>query len=167
MLDQLMKLVEQHAGDAIVKNSAIPNEHNNAAIKDVASQIFSGLQNQATSGGGLQSLVSMFQGGGGSNMSSNPIVSGLIAQVAGSVASKFGISQQAAQSMASSLLPSVMSSLVKKTNDPKDSSFDLGNILKSATGNSGLDVGSIIGQVAGGASKGGLGGLLGGLFGKK
>jgi hypothetical protein len=87
--------------------------------------------------------------------------------VAGSVASKFGISQQAAQSMAASLLPSVMNSLVKKTNDPKDSSFDLGNILKSATGNSGLDVGSIIGQVAGGASKGGLGGLLGGLFGRK
>jgi hypothetical protein len=167
MLDQLMKLVEQHAGDAIVKNSAIPNEHNNAAIKDVASQIFSGLQSQATSTGGIQSLVSMFQGGG-SNMSSNPIVSGLIAQVAGSVAAKFGIPQQAAQSMASSLLPSVMGSLVKKTNDPKDSSFDLGNILKSATGNSGLDVGSIIGAVAGGGgSKGGLGGLLGGLFGKK
>jgi hypothetical protein len=165
MLDQLMKLVEQHAGDAIVKNPAIPNEHNNAAIKDVASQIFSGLQSQATSGG-LQNIVSMFQGGGGSNMTSNPIVSGLIASVAGSVASKFGVSQQVAQSMATSLLPTVMNSLVKKTNDPKDSSFDLGSILKTTSGNSGLDVGSLIGQVAGG-SKGGLGGLLGGLFGKK
>jgi hypothetical protein len=165
MLDQLMKLVEQHAGDAIVKNPAIPNEHNNAAIKDVASQIFSGLQSQATSGG-LQNIVSMFQGGGGSNMTSNPIVSGLISSVAGSVASKFGVSQQVAQSMASSLLPSVMNSLVKKTNDPKDSSFDLGSILKATSGNSGLDVGSLIGQVTGG-SKGGLGGLLGGLFGKK
>jgi uncharacterized protein YidB (DUF937 family) len=166
MLDQLMKLVEQHAGDAIVKNSAIPNEHNSAAIKEVASQIFSGLQSQATSGG-LQNVVSMFKNGGSSNMASNPIVSGLVSQVAGSVASKFGISQQAAQSMAASLLPTVMSSLVKKTNDPKDNSFDLGNILKATTGNSGLDVGSIIGQVAGGGSKGGLGGLLGGLFGKK
>ncbi len=167
MLDQLMKLVERHAGDAIVKNPAIPNEHNNAAIKDVASQIFSGLQSQAT-GGNMQNIVSMFQGGGGSNMTSNPIVSGLISSVAGSVASKFGISQQAAQSMASSLLPSVMNSLVKKTNDPKDSSFDLGNILKTTSGNSGLDVGSLIGQVAGGSKGlGGLGGLLGGLFGKK
>jgi hypothetical protein len=170
MLDQLMKLVEQHAGDAIVKNPAIPNEHNNAAIKDVASQIFSGLQSQATSGGGgLQNIISMFQGGGGNNMTSNPIVSGLIASVAGSVASKFGVSQQVAQGMASSLLPTVMNSLVKKTNDPKDSSFDLGSILKATSGNSGLDVGSLIGQVAGGSKGGlgGLGGLLGGLFGKK
>jgi hypothetical protein len=55
MLDQLMKLVEQHAGDAIVNNPAIPNQHNNAAIKDVASQIFSGLQSQA-SGGNMQLL---------------------------------------------------------------------------------------------------------------
>jgi hypothetical protein len=166
MLDQLMKLVEQHAGDAIVKNPAIPDQHNNAAIKDVATQIFSGLQSQAT-GGNLQNIVSMFQGGG-SNMSSNPIVSGLISSVAGSVASKFGVSQQAAQSMASGLLPTVMNSLVKKTNDPKDSSFDLGNILKSATGNSGLDVGSLIGKVAGGSGAlGGLGSMLGGLFGKK
>lgn len=169
MLDQLIKLVEQNAGKAIVNNSAIPNEHNNAAIKEVASQIFSGLQNHAQQGN-LQQIAGLFQGGGGSSLTSNPIVSSLISQVAGSVASKFGVSPQVAQSMASGLLPTVMSQLVKKTNDPKDSSFDLGGILKTVSGNSGLDVGSLIGQAAGGGSKGGLGGLgsmLGGLFGKK
>jgi hypothetical protein len=168
MLDQLIKLVEQNAGKAIVNNAAIPNEHNNAAIKEVASQIFSGLQNQAQQGN-LSQIAGLFQGGG-SSLTSNPIVSSLISSVAGSVASKFGVSPQVAQSMASGLLPTVMSQLVKKTNDPKDSSFDLGGILKTVSGNSGLDVGSLIGQVAGGGGKGalgGLGGMLGGLFGKK
>ncbi len=166
MLDQLIKLVEQNASKAIVNNSAIPDQHNNAAIQEVASQIFNGLQSQAKQGN-LTQLVGLFQGGG-SSLSNNPIVSSLIASVAGSVASKFGISPQAAQSMAASLLPTVMSQLVKKTNDPKDNSFDLTNIMKTVSGNNSLDVASIIGQVAGGkGSLGGLGGMLGGLFGKK
>ncbi len=87
MLDQLMKLVEEHAGDAIINNPAIPNQHNNAAIKDVASQIFGGLQSQA-SGGNLQQIVSMFQNGGGSSIAHNPMVANIISSVAGNFASK-------------------------------------------------------------------------------
>lgn len=167
MLDQLIKLVEQNAGNAIVNNNAIPNQHNSAAIKEVASQIFSGLQTQAKQGN-LQQLAGMFQGGG-SSLTNNPIVTSLISSVATNVATKFGVSPQVAQSMATSLLPTVMSQLVKKTNDPKDSSFDLTNIMKTVSGNNSLDVASIIGQVAGGGKSplGGLGGMLGGLFGKK
>src|SRR5258706_14872579 len=106
MLDQLIQLVEQQAGSTIVNNSAIPDQHNNAAIKEVAQQIFNGLQNHATSGN-LSQLTSLFQGGT-SNISSNPMVSQLISSVAGSFASKFGVSSQAAQSMASNLVASVM-----------------------------------------------------------
>ncbi len=159
MLDQLIKLVEQNAGTAIVQNKAIPDQNNQAVIKTVAEQIFTGLKSQAA-GGNIQQLAGMFQGG--ANLGSNPIVSQLISSVASTVATKFGISQQAAQSMASSLLPMVMNQLVKKTNDPKDTSFDLGGIMKSVTGNSGFDVGSLLG----GKSAGDLGNMLGGLFGK-
>jgi hypothetical protein len=169
MLDQLVKLVEQNAGSAIINNKAIPNEQNSAAIQTVAQQIFSGLQSQAQQGN-LQQLAGMFQGGK-SLSSNNPIVNQLISSVAGTVASKFGISQQAASSMASSLLPVVMNQLVKKTNDPKDNAFDLGNIMKTVSGNNSLDVTSLIGQVTGGNAKsnplGALGGLAGKLFGKK
>lgn len=166
MLDQLIKLVEQNAGQAIVNNSAIPNQHNNAAIKEVATQIFNGLQSQAKQGN-LQQLAGLFQGGS-SNLGSNPIVSQIVSSVATNVASKFGVSPQVAQSMASSLLPTVMNQLVKKTNDPKDNSFDLTNLMRTVSGNNSLDVGSLIGQVAGGKSPlGNIGGMLGGLFGKK
>jgi uncharacterized protein YidB (DUF937 family) len=163
MLDQLIKLVEQHAGDAIVNNSAIPNQHNNAAIQEVAQQIFNGLQSHATSGN-LSQLTSLFQGGT-SNISSNPIVSQLISSVAGSVASKFGISSQAAQSMASNLLPNVMNQLVNRTNNPNDNSFDLSNMMRTFTGNSTFDVSGMLGQLTGGQGSSGIGGMLGKLFG--
>lgn len=161
MLDQLTKLVEQHAGKEIVQNKAIPDQHNQAAIKMVAEQILSGLKTQA-SAGNIQQIAGMFQGGKAS--ASNPVVSQLIASVAGNVAKKFGIPTQAAQAMAQNLLPTVMNQLVSKTNDPKDSSFDLGGIMKTVTGNSGFDVSSMLGGKSGG---GGLGDMLGGFLGKK
>jgi hypothetical protein len=168
MLDQLIKLVEQNAGSAIINNKAIPNEHNNAAIQTVAQQIFSGLQSQAQQGN-LQQVAGIFSKGS-SLSSGNPIVNQLITSVASSVASKFGVSQQAAQSIASGLLPVVMNQLVKKTNDPKDSSFDLTNIMQTVSGNSKLDVASLIGQMTGAKSSnplGALGSLAGKFFGKK
>lgn len=162
MLDQLVRLVEQHAGNAIVNNPAIPNQFNQAAIQDVAHQIFNGLQNHATSGN-LQQLTSLFQGGA-ANIGSNPIVSQLISSVAGSVASKFNVSPQAAQNMASNLLPSVMNQLVSKTNNPNDNSFDLRNMMQTFTGNSNIDFSGMMSQLTGGRSSGGIGGLLGKLF---
>ncbi len=165
MLDQLIELVEQNAGNAIVNNSAIPDQHNNAAIKEVAQQIFNGLQNQASSGN-LSQLTSLLQGGT-STISSNPIVSQLISSVAGSVSSKFGVSSQAAQSMASNLLPTVMNQLISKTNNPDDNTFDLGNMMRTFTGNSNFDVSDMIGQLTGGQGGSGIGGMLGKLFGGK
>ncbi len=164
MLDQLMKLVEQHAGEAIVKNTAIPDKLNNAAMKEVASQILNGLQSQAT-GGNLQQIVSMFQNGGGNNIASNPVVANIISSVTKSLSAKFGVSPQAAQSIATSLLPTVMNQLVSKTNNPKDSSFDLSSILKTVSGNNGLDVGSLLGGNSN-DTLGSLGNIASKLFGK-
>lgn len=161
MLDQLIKLVEQHAGSAIVNNPAIPNQHNTAAIQHVAEQIFSGLQSHATSGN-LNQLTSLFQSG--ASVSSHPIVTQLIGSIAGSVANKFGISTSAAQSMTSSLLPTVMSQFVNKTNNPNDSSFELGSMMQTFTGNNNFDVSGMLNQITGGNS-GGIGGMLGKLFG--
>jgi len=158
MLDQLIKLVEQNAGTAIVQNKAIPDQQNQAAINIVAEQIFDGLKSQAA-GGNIQQLASMFQSG---SVTNNPIVTQLVNNVASQVASKLGISNQAAQSMASSLLPTVMNQLVQKTNDPNDSSFDLGGVMSSVTGKSNFDIGSLLQ----GKTSGDIGGMLGGLFGR-
>jgi hypothetical protein len=166
MLDQLVKLVQQNAGDAIAKNPAIPDQQNNAAISDVAQNIFSGLQTQAAQGN-LPEILSMFKNGGGSSMTSNPVVANLINNVATSLASKFGISSQTAQQIATSLLPTIMNQFVKKTNDPQDNDFNLQDVLGKFTGNS--NVGDLLNQFGGGKGDGaggsGAGGMLGKIFG--
>lgn len=160
MLDQLIKLVEQNAGKAIVQNDAVPNQHNNAAIKDVATQIFDGLKGQVSQGN-MQQVVSMFQGGQ-SSLTNNPMVTQLITKVAGSLASKFGVSQQQAQSIATSLIPVVMNKFINKTNDTNDNDFDLQDIMKNFTGNSNFDVGSLLGSDKAKDMLGGLGKMFGG-----
>jgi Bacterial protein of unknown function (DUF937) len=162
MLEQLINLVRQNADDAIVKNPVVPNELNESAIQDVAAQIFNGLKGQASSGN-LQDIVGMFQGNQ-SSLAGSPMTSQLISNITGSLASKFGISRQAAAGIASSLIPIVMKQFVNKTNDPNDNDFDLQDIVKSVTGKS--NVGDILSQFTGGSTTetSTAGNVLGNLF---
>ena len=91
MFDQLLKLVQENSGEAIVKNPAIPNERNNEAIETAAGSIFNNLKNQAGSGG-LDSILDIFKGGG--QASANPMVNNLSSGVAGDLMKKFGTRQQ-------------------------------------------------------------------------
>jgi hypothetical protein len=161
MIDQLIKLVQDNAGDAIVKNKAIPDQHNAAAINEVGTQLFNGLQDQAKQGN-IDEIVSMFKTGGDSNLTSNPMVSQMISKVAASLGSKFGVSPQAAQQIATSLLPMVLSKFVTKTNDPNDNDFDLQDVMKNVGGGNVSDILSKLGGSSSG--KGGLGDTLGKMF---
>lgn len=165
MLDQLLKIVEQNAQQSIVQNKAIPDQFNNAAIKEVTSQIVNGLKGQVSQGN-IQQIVSMFQSGGGRSIVSNPIVSRLVSSVAGSLSTKFNIPAQAAQGVASSLVPSVMTQLITKTNDPKDIDFDLQQMMRGMSGDQGLDITGMLGNVPKGGL-GNVGNIIGKLFGGK
>ena len=48
MLDPLLKLVEQSAQQHIIQNKAIPDQFNNASIKEVTNQILNNLKGQVT-----------------------------------------------------------------------------------------------------------------------
>ncbi|AFD05941.1 hypothetical protein [Solitalea canadensis] len=146
MLDNLLDLVKQYAGDAIVNNPDIPNDQNDAAIEATSSSIFSSLQSQA-SGGGLGNILNMFTGNAGSGGAS----AGAIAGVAGSLMEKFGLDSTKAQGIAATLVPQVLNNLVSKTNDPNDSSFNLNGILGSLTGGKtdGLDLTNVVTQLKG------------------
>jgi hypothetical protein len=164
MLEQLMKLVEQNADQQIVQNKAIPDQFNNAAIKEVTNQIFNNLKGQVV-GGNMQQIVAMFHDKRGKSVGGNPVVTSMISSVTSSLNSKFGISPQVAESVAASLVPQVLNQVIKKANDPQDIDFDLQQMMRGMSGNSSLDISSMIA----GTPKGGLGGLgdvLGKLFGK-
>ena len=169
MIDQLIKLVKQNADEAIVKNNALPNQFNNAAIEEVASQIFSGMQTQVKNGN-MQQVTSMFKGGDISSLVNHPMVAQIISNIAGNFASKFGVSQQTAKTIAMGLIPQVISQFVNKTNDPDDKDFDLQDMLKGFTGNNSLNLDDVLGSVTGTPAQGGLGDLgnvLGNMLGNK
>jgi len=52
MLEQLMDLIKQNAGDAVTNNPEVPNEHNDAVIAEAGHSIIGGLKNAGSEGGG-------------------------------------------------------------------------------------------------------------------
>lgn len=187
MFEQLIQLAQQHGNEVVVKNNAIPNEQNEAVISEASSSIFMGLQ-KIVSEGGSDQLVGLFQGNNAQD-SSNPVVQKLTEQLTGNLDEKFGINSETASSVAGSLIPKILGSLIRKAKDPNDSSFQITDIIAAISGNSGqnsgimdaiskyggqfgldqnadgkVDMGDAIDAVK--KNSGGLGGLLGKLFGK-
>jgi len=163
MLDQLLKLVEQSAQQPIVQNKAIPDQFNNAAIKDVTQQILSTLKSEIANGN-MQQIVGLFQTGGKS-LNAHPVIGNINQSVINSLVSKFGINASLAQTIASEVVPNVIGQVIRKANDPKDIDFDLQQMMRSMSGNSGLDISGMLSQQPKGAI-GNIGNVFGKLFGK-
>ena len=164
MLDNLLDLVKQHAGEAIINNPAIPTERNDEAIASATSSIFDGLKNAASSGN-IGDIMSLFNGG---NVANSRIVQNIQGSFVGDLMNKFGVDPSTATNIAGNLIPTVLQKFVNKTNDPNDSSFSLQDIV-SKVGGGNLDVQSLIGQFTGGGqsqqSGGGIMDSLKGMFG--
>ncbi len=168
MLEQLFNLVKEHSQDAVVNNPEVPNEHNEAVMATATHSIASVMQN-TLAGGGLESVMNIFKGAGGGSgggLMSNPIVQMMAGTLVKKLIGNFGMNSSSASNVASSLIPNVLSSLVNKTNDPNNSSFDLGGIISSLTGGGqaggggGLNIGNLISQFTGGGQQQAGGGGL-------
>jgi hypothetical protein len=169
MFDNLLDLIKQHAGAAIIDNPAIPDQQNNAAISEAGNSIMDGLKKMIASGN-TQDVVNLFnhQGGDIANTPAAQQISGGFIQ---NLMSKFGLGEGAASGIAASLIPDVLQSLVHKTNDPNDNSFNIQSIVSSLVGGGGaqqpaaagggLNIENIVSQfTGGGASANGGGGIL-------
>lgn len=147
MLDNLINLVKEHAGDAIVRNPDVPNEKNEAVIEETGNSIMGSLQNMV-SGGGMNDLLNTFRGSGsGSDDSFGAVSQNVSGDLISNLKNKFGLDQGAASGIAGGMIPNILKSLVNKTNDPNDKSFDLQSILSQLGGG---NLQSIIGKVTGG-----------------
>jgi hypothetical protein len=175
MLENLLNLVKEFAGDAVVKNPDVPNEHNDAVTAEATKTVASGLQNMMA-GGGLENVLSLFGGGGGQQQSGgggllkNPIVNMMIGHFSSKLMAKFGLGSSQANGVANNLIPNVISGLINRTNDPNNSSFDINSIIGSLTGGGaaapaqqtaggggGFDFQNILSSFTGGGSGGGGG----------
>jgi hypothetical protein len=141
MLHQLLELVKANAGEAIIDNPEIPNEKNQEAIQIATNGISDFLKNQV-SGGNIQNITSLFQGG-----LSNNLIQNISTQVAGNLGSKLGLSPSQSNAIVQKLIPIVIEKFISKTNDPQDNSFDLQNIITSLGGSSGA--GNLLGKLGG------------------
>lgn len=151
MLDNLLNLVKEYSGDAIVNNPAIPNNRNEEAIADATQSIEGGFQN-LLSQGKLNDVLRLFSGGDNAPAQSNitqQLSGGFIENLVG----KFGLDKQAAGGIAASLIPGILSSLVSKTNDSNDSSFNIQSLINSFSGGktSGVNVQGLLDKFKGGS----------------
>ncbi len=132
MLENLNELVKESTQEAIVNNSAIPNEQNEAAIQAASGSIFDSLKQQLSSGN-IGGLVDAFKGG---NVEGSAVVqdasSGFVDKLAG-----MGINLDSAKAIAASVIPGIVSKFINKTNDPNDSSFNIQDVLTKISGDDG------------------------------
>jgi len=143
MLEELLKLVKENAGDAIINNPAIPNKKNDAVCKAATNSIMDKLKGIAGTEG-METVTNLFNSGG--DVENHPVINNISSGVTGDLMKKFGLDSNVAGTLVKSLIPVVMGKLVNKTNDPKDSSFDLQDILGSLTGGKS---GGILGKLKG------------------
>ncbi|MBX3241510.1 MAG: hypothetical protein KIT80_11030 [Chitinophagaceae bacterium] len=150
MLDNLLNLVKEHAGEAIAKNNSIPGNRKDEVIADAANSIEGGFQNLLSQGGGINDVLKLFSGqSSAQNNVSQQFTGNFVQDLIG----KFGLDNNAANGIAGSLIPAVLSNLVSKTNDPNDSSFDIQSLLNNFSGGktAGFNVQGLLDKVKSGA----------------
>ena len=152
MLENLIQLIRQQAGDAVINNPAIPNEHNEDVIEEAGNSITGSLQNMLSQAN-LQAVLHLFPNRSGA-VTSNPALQNISGNFIQNLMDKFGISQSAASGVASNLIPSVLQKLVHKTNDPADNSFDLQGILSHLGAGQGIQ--GILGSLTESGSAAGI-----------
>lgn len=148
MLENLINLVRQHAGEAVISNPSIPNENNEAAIDKAGGSIIDTLKN-ALSGGKINDVLNFFKNGANS---SPEIVQEATNNYAGKLQQDMGIDLVEAQKIAGTVVPSTMGELAAKTADPGDNSFHIQDIFNNLSGGktSGLNIQSMLNKFGGG-----------------
>lgn len=185
MLEQLTQLVQQFGQESVVNNPAIPNEHNEAVLKETSSSILTSLQQMAAQGG-MEQLAGLFHGSNAQDPS-HPAVQQITQQLSNSLSEKFGLNSAMVSELAATMIPKILGGLMNKANDPKDS-FQLSDIIGAIAGGEAQSGGIMdaiskygpqfgLDQNADGKvdisdainlanNSGGIGGILGKIFGK-
>ena len=159
MVEQIAELVKKYGQQSVIDNPDVPNTLNNQIMEAATTTITGGLQNML-SGGGLESLISMFTGQQrNTGIRGNPIVNMMVGHLANKLAGSLNLNPALANAIANNIIPSVVNSLINNTrsNDPSNDSYDLNDLIASLTGgngaadnrssNGGMDFQEILNQI--------------------
>lgn len=156
MLENLFNLVKQQAGDAIVNNPAIPDQHNEEAVQEAGHSIVDTLKN-ALSGAQANNVLSMFANGEAD--AGAPVVQQATGNFMERLQNKFGLNSSQASGIAHSLIPDVMNQLAQKTANPNDNSFDAQQLFNQLSGGktAGMNIPALLNKLKGGLDRDGDG----------
>jgi len=169
MLDQLLSMVREIGKEQVEDNTLIPNDQNETVMATASESILGTLQNAISSGRG-QEVLDMFQSNSSAQIMSSPVAQDMQSGFVNDAQQKLGLSKNVVAGLASTMIPIIISKLVKRTNSPaeQDNAFNLESLVGGLIGGGngggnggrgGLDIGSLIGQFTGGGKQGGGGGL--------
>jgi hypothetical protein len=144
MLDQLFNIVKQFGQETVVNNPDVPNEYNQEVMADATHTIAGGFKNMVA-GGGLQSIIDLFKGGGTSSpgtgtggglggLLKNPIVTMMIGHFISKLVGKYSMSPSIASNVANTLIPKSLNGLIDQTRDPNNPKLTLDGFIGSLIG---------------------------------
>jgi uncharacterized protein YidB (DUF937 family) len=145
MLDEILDLVKEQALGAVT-DAGVPADKRNAAVETTAASIVEGLKD-TVSLDTIPSLIGLLGGGSHAVAASNPVVSSIQNTVVSALSEKVGLNKTMATTIATTVVPALISLLSQKSNDPDDS-FDFGSLIRSFTGgdSGGGFLGGILGK---------------------
>jgi hypothetical protein len=148
MFENLINLVRQNAGDAVINNPSIPNEKNEEAVETAGGSIMGTLKN-ALAGGRINDVLGYFKNG---QQGSPELVQEATNNYAQDLQNKLGLAPEEANKTAANLVPQTMQQLANKTVDPSDNSFNIQDIFNKLSGNKtgGLNVQGMLNKFGGG-----------------
>src|SRR5918993_304969 len=100
MLENLINLVRENAGDTIINNPAIPNERNEEAVQDASQSVVGSLRN-ALAGGNVTDVMKIFSG---RTDASNPVVQDATNNLSQNLSGKYGLDGGQASGIAGGLI---------------------------------------------------------------
>jgi len=148
MFENLINLVRQNAGDAVISNPSIPNEKNEAAVETAGSSIMATLKN-ARDVGRLNDVLGFFKNG---KQGSPELVQEATHNYAQDLQNNLGLAPDEANKAAADLVPQTMQQLATKTADPSDNGFNIQDIFNKLSGNktSGFNMQEMLNKFGGG-----------------
>jgi len=144
MLDEIVNLIKNAAGEAVQAHPDVPNEQASAVAEEASHSILGDLEN-GLKGGGISDILGMLTGKK-SDIAGNSTTQSMTGNLASKLTEKLGISPAAASALGASIIPTVLSKLTGKVNDPSDNSLDLQGVINQLTGGktAGIDLKSIL-----------------------
>lgn len=138
MLDNILDLVKNEVSSAISQNIDIPDNQKAQAVEATTNAVKDGFTNN------LSGLTSLFSGGGDGS-----IIDKIKDLVSGALTSKVGLNADTASSIASSIVPTIVSAISGKIQDPNSKGFNLESVIGAFTGGESPSAGGLLGKIAG------------------